>query len=68
MLLSLEQGFRKINTLEEFYNMMNTFKKFLVAGFLVLSLGAGSNVTVAAETQSGMAQSITIPLHTLMRL
>ena len=38
--------------------MMNTFKKFLVASFLVLSLGAGSNVTVAAETQSDMAQPI----------
>jgi len=30
----------------------------LVASFLVLSLGAVSNVTVAAETQSGMAQPI----------
>lgn len=38
--------------------MINTFKKFLVAGFLVLSLGTGSNITVAAETQSGMAQPI----------
>ena len=38
--------------------MMKIFKKFLVAGFLVLSLGAGSNVTVAAEAQSGMAQPI----------
>jgi len=38
--------------------MMKTFKIFLVASFLVLSLGAGSNVTVAAETQSGMAQPI----------
>ena len=38
--------------------MMNTFKKFLVASFLVLSLGAGSNVVVAAETQSGMEQPI----------
>ena len=38
--------------------MMKIFKKFLVASFLVLSLGAVSNVTVAAETQSGMAQPI----------
>ena len=38
--------------------MMKTFKKLLVASFLVLSLGAGSNVTVAAETQSGMTQPI----------
>jgi hypothetical protein len=54
----LNSGFRKIYTIEEFYNMMKTFKKFLVAGFLVMSLGAGSNFTVAAETQSGMAQPI----------
>jgi hypothetical protein len=38
--------------------MMKIFKKFLVASFLVLSLGAVSNVTFAAETQSGMAQPI----------
>jgi len=35
--------------------MMDIFKKFLVAGFLALSIGAGSNVTVAAV---GMAQPI----------
>ena len=38
--------------------MMNIFKKFLVASFLVLSIGAGSNVTVAAVAQIGMAQPI----------
>jgi hypothetical protein len=38
--------------------MMNNFKKFLVASFLVLFLGAGSNVTVAAVAQIGMAQPI----------
>ena len=38
--------------------MMNTFKKFLVASFLVLSIGADSNVTVAGVTQIGMAQPI----------
>ena len=38
--------------------MMNTLKEFLVAGFLVLSIGTGSNVTVAAVAQIGMAQPI----------
>jgi len=38
--------------------MMNTLKEFLVAGFLVLSIGAGSNVTVAGVTQIGMAKPI----------
>jgi hypothetical protein len=38
--------------------MMKTFKKFLVASFLVLFIGAGSNVTVAAVTQIGMAEPI----------
>ncbi|WP_448510284.1 hypothetical protein [Immundisolibacter sp.] len=38
--------------------MMNTLKEFLVAGFLVLSIGAGSNVAVAAVSQVGMAQPI----------
>lgn len=33
---------------------MNTIKKILVASSLVLSLGAASNITVAAETQTGM--------------
>jgi hypothetical protein len=51
-------GFRKIKTIEEFYNMMNIFKKFLIAGFLVLSMCAGSNVTVAAVAQIGMVQPI----------
>ena len=38
--------------------MMNTLKEFLVAGFFVLSIGACSNVTVAAVSQVGMAQPI----------
>lgn len=38
--------------------MTNIFKKFLVAGFLVLSMDAGSNVTIAAVAQVGMAQPI----------
>ena len=46
--------------------MMKIFKKFLVASFLVLSLGAVSNVTIAAETQSGMARlSPSVMLHVL---
>ena len=46
--------------------MMKIFKKFLVASFLVLSLGAVSNVTVAAETQSGMARlAPSVMLHVL---
>jgi hypothetical protein len=44
--------------IEEFYKMMNTLKEFLIASFLVLFIGAGSNVTVAGETQIGMAQPI----------
>jgi hypothetical protein len=38
--------------------MMNTHKKFLVTSFLVLFIGAGSNITVAAATQIGMAEPI----------
>lgn len=38
--------------------MMNIFKKCLVSGFLVLFIGAASNVTVAAVAQIGMAQPI----------
>ena len=38
--------------------MMNTFKKFLVTGFLVLCIGAGTDVTVAAVAQVGMAEPI----------
>jgi len=38
--------------------MMNTFKKFIVASFFALLLCAVSNITVAAEIQSGMAQPI----------
>jgi hypothetical protein len=38
--------------------MMNTIKKILVAGFLVLSLSAGSNISVAGVTQEGMGQPI----------
>ena len=46
--------------------MMKIFKKFLVASFLVLSLGAVSNLTVAAETQSGMARlAPSVMLHVL---
>lgn len=36
--------------------MMNTLKEFLVVSFLVLFIGAGSNVTAAEVTQTGMAQ------------
>lgn len=38
--------------------MMNTLKKFLVASFLVLFIGAGTDVTVAGVTQIGMAEPI----------
>ena len=38
--------------------MMNTLKKLLVASFLVLFIGTFSNITVAGETQIGMAQPI----------
>ncbi len=38
--------------------MMNTFKKFLVTGFLALCIGAGTDVTVAAVAQVGMAEPI----------
>jgi hypothetical protein len=38
--------------------MMNTLKEFLITGFLILFIGAGSNVTVAAVSQVGMAQPI----------
>ncbi len=38
--------------------MMNTLKKFLVTGLLVLFIGAGSNVAVAEVTQIGMAEPI----------
>ena len=38
--------------------MMNTLKKLLVASFLVLFIGTFSNVTIAGETQIGMAQPI----------
>ena len=37
---------------------MNTFNKILVTGFFVLFIGAGSNVTVAAVSQVGMAEPI----------
>ena len=38
--------------------MINAHKKLLVANFLVLFIGTFSNVTVAGETQIGMAQPI----------
>ena len=37
---------------------MNTIKEILVASCLVLSFGAISNITVAAETNTGVAQHI----------
>lgn len=37
---------------------MNTIKKILIASSLVLALGAVSNITVAAVTQTGMEQPI----------
>ena len=37
---------------------MNTFNKILVTGFFVLFIDAGSNVTVAAVSQVGMAEPI----------
>lgn len=37
---------------------MNTIKEILVASTLVLSLGAVSNITAAAVTQTGMTQHI----------
>ncbi len=38
--------------------MMNILKKILVAGFLVLSLGAVSNFTIAIAAQTGIAQPV----------
>ena len=37
---------------------MNTYKKFLATFFLVLFMGASSNITVAEITQEGMEQPI----------
>jgi predicted negative regulator of RcsB-dependent stress response len=37
--------------------MMNTLKEFLVAGFLVLFIGAGSNVAAAETALTAVAQS-----------
>lgn len=37
---------------------MNALKRFFVAGFLILLVGAGSNVAIAGATQAGMAQHI----------
>ena len=37
---------------------MNTLKRFLVAGFLILVIGAGSNVVKAGGTQTGTIQLI----------
>lgn len=37
--------------------MNNTLKKFLVASFLVLSLGTANSVTAATETQAAMTQA-----------
>lgn len=58
MRASLKVESRKIHTFEGVDNMTNTINKILVAGLLVLSLGAGSNISVAGVTQKGMSQPI----------